>query len=419
LVFPGDQGVPRGLFESDKNNFAPRFGFAWDFAGDGKTSVRGAYGIFFETVNADVIQNNSQPFRYAFTFQTPYSLSDPLRGQPPIPLSVNMSNPLFVGTQEIFYPEPGLRTPYVQHFNLNVQRQVLGDLAVQAGYVGKLGRKLLMGISSNPAVFTPNATLGNIDQRRILQGYGNNSIITSQGASSYHGLQVEVTKRFSKGFSLQGAYTFSRAIDMASGASIGAGSPQVFDLTTEVGLSNFHAKNIASFSWIWDLPKLKGRNALIRNAIGGWQLNGMISVQSGSPINVVNGSDIALSGTPNQRPNVIGDPRLPDGRSRGEKIMGWFNAAAFAHPAKGTFGNVGRNALLGPGSQDTNLALFKTFDMPGREGFRLQSRSEFFNVLNTPNFGNPNAQVSAGSRMGRITSAGGARVIQFALKALF
>ena len=99
--------------------------------------------------------------------------------------------------------------------------------------------------------------------------------------------------------------------------------------------------------------------------------------------------------------------------------MAWFNNAAFAQPAKGTYGNVGRNALLGPGSQNANLALFKTFDVPGHERLRLQFRSEFFSVLNTPNFGDPNVQVSAGARMGRITSAGGARVIQFALKAMF
>ena len=381
--------------------------------------MRGAYGIFFETVNADVIQNNSQPFRYAFTFQTPYSLVDPLRGQPAIPLSVNMKDPLFVGTQEIFYPDPGLRTPYVQHFNLNVQRQVLSDLAVQVGYVGKLGRKMMVGLASNPAVFTPAATLSNVNQRRILQGYGNNTVISSLANSSYQGLQIEATKRYSKSFSLQGAYTFSRSIDMSSAAGVGAGTPNVFDLSTEMGLSGFHAKHIASFSWIWDLPRLKDQHALLRGTVGGWQVNGLISAQSGNPLNVVTGTDIALSGTPNQRPDVIGEHRLSGDRPRAEKIMAWFNNAAFAQPAKGTYGNVGRNALLGPASQNANLALFKTFDMPGREGLRLQFRSEFFSVLNTPNFGNPNAQVSAGTRMGRITSAGGARVIQFALKVLF
>ena len=123
MVFPGDPGMPRGLIQTDKNNFAPRIGFAWDPFGNGRTSVRGAYGIFYETMNSDIIQNTGQPYRYTFTINQPTSLADPLRGQPAIPLVLNLKNPVFTGLQQLFYPEPGLRTPYVQNFNLNVQRE--------------------------------------------------------------------------------------------------------------------------------------------------------------------------------------------------------------------------------------------------------------------------------------------------------
>src|SRR5207245_8665889 len=120
-----------------------------------------------------------QPYRYTFTLNTPFSLADPLRGQPPIPYSVNLINPQFIGLQQLFYPDPGLRAPYVQQLNFNVQRQVATDWVVQAGYVSKLGRKLLMGWSANPAIFGPGATLANIDQRRLLQpGFGDNSVIS-------------------------------------------------------------------------------------------------------------------------------------------------------------------------------------------------------------------------------------------------
>jgi outer membrane receptor protein involved in Fe transport len=419
MVFPGDPGVPRGLIQTDKNNWAPRIGFAYDPFGNGRTSIRGAYGIFYETQNADMIQNTGQPYRYTFTINTPYSLTDPLRGQPPIPLFVNTIDPQFIGLQQLFYPDPGMRSPYVQHFNLTVQREVVRDLAVQAGYVGKLGRKLLMGWSPNPAVYAPGAALGNINQRRLDPGFGNNSEISSMANSSYHALQVEVTKRYGHGFSLQGAYTFSRSIDMASANALGAAVPNVFDFRTQYGLSDFFAKHIASLSWIWDLPRLASVNPMVRGMVGGWQINGLITARSGRPFNVTTGTDNALSGTPNQRPNVVGEHRLPNDRSKNDRILAWFDRAAFAAPVAGTYGNTGRNALIGPGATTTNLGLFKNFALPGHEGLRLQFRSEFFNALNAVNLSNPNAQLNAGTRMGRITGSSSARVIQFALKVLF
>jgi hypothetical protein len=161
---------------------------------------------------------------------------------------------------------------------------------------------------------------------------------------------------------------------------------------------------------------MTGYNPILRSVAGGWQLNGLVSLRSGTPFNSLTGADNALSGTPSQRPNVIGDPNLPGGRSRGDQILAWFNRAAFAAPAPGGYGNAGRNALIGPPAATTNVGLFKTFQLPGREGLRLQFRSEFFNLFNSVNLSNPNASVSAGAQMGRITSAADGRVIQFALK---
>ena len=418
MVFPGDPGTPRGLVQTDSNNFAPRVGFAWDPFGHGRTSVRGAYGIFFETVNADIIQNTGQPYRYTFTFNQPFSLADSLRGQPAIPLTLNLKNPTFTGLQQLFYPDPALRSPYVQNFNLNVQHEVVKDLVVQVGYFGKLGRKLLMGISTNPGLFTPGASLANLDSRRLLQpGFGNNSEISSEAVSGYNSLQVQINKRYSRNFSVEGAYTWSRSLDDASAFSLGAAVPNIFHLHSQWGVSDFYAKHIASFSWIWDLPRLTGSNAALRAVAGGWQLNGLVSLRSGTPINPVTGADNALSGTNNQRPNVVGNPNLPDGRSRAARIQAWFDRTAFAAPAPGTFGSAGRNSLVGPSAKTTNLAVFKSFRVPGREGLRLQFRSEFFNAFNAVNLSNPNATL--GTNMGRITSAAEARVIQFALKFLF
>ncbi|HUS08365.1 MAG TPA: hypothetical protein VMZ52_18825, partial [Bryobacteraceae bacterium] len=166
-------------------------------------------------------------------------------------------------------------------------------------------------------------------------------------------------------------------------------------------------------------PRFGAAPAVVRAVAGSWQINGLLTMRTGLPFNVVSGRDIALSGTPNQRPDVVADPRLPEDRSKNDKVLAWFNRSAFAFPAAGTYGNTGRNALIGPGAMNANLGLFKNIPLPGRENLRLQFRSEFFNVLNHANFGNPNTQLSAGANMGRITSAAEARVIQFALKLLF
>ena len=416
MVFPGDPGVPRGLIQTDKNNFAPRFGFAWDPFGHGRTSVRGAYGIFYEALNANLIQNDSQPYRYSYTFQTPFSLADPLRGQPAIPLTVNLNNPPFVGTQQVFFPDPALRTGYVQSFNFNIQHEVVKDWLLQVGYVGKLGRKLLVVLSANPAVYGPGATLGNIDQRRPMKGFGNNSELSSGGVTSYNGLQVDVKKRFSRGFSVQGAYTFSKSMDLNSSISEGNVGGNIFSVRSSFAPSDFNAKHIASFSWIWELPQPR-RSLVLRTVVGGWQTNGLVSMRSGLPVNVVTGSDIALTGTPNQRPNVSGNPKLPSDRTREAKILAWFDRAPFTQPAAGAFGNLGRNALVGPNSAVTNFGLLKNFVLPGREGLRLQFRSEFFNVFNSVNLGSPNG--TFGGTLGRITSAGDPRIIQFALKVIY
>jgi hypothetical protein len=416
MVFPGDAGIARGLVSTDKNNIAPRFGFAWDPFGHGRTAIRGGYGIFYDSINADVIQNSSQPYRYSFTFPTPLSLTDPLAGKPEIPLTVDLANPRFVGTQELFYPDATLRTPYVQHFNFNVQQEVARDLVVQVGYMGKIGHKLLMGLAANPALYGPGATAGNIDKRRLLPGFGNNTFISSLANSRYNALQVEATKRFSRSFSFQMAYTFSRSIDMESSVSVAGNTPNVFDLSTQFGLSDFHAKHIGSFSWLWDLPRLESHSALLRAIAGGWQFNGLVTMRSGLPVNLLSGRDVALSGTPAQRPDVIGEHRLPEDRSHGEQVLAWFDAAAFARPKAGLQGTVGRNALTGPGYSAANLALFKNFALP-REGTTLQFRSEFFNAFNNVNLGRPIGTM--GSRLGRITTAGDPRIIQFAVKLLF
>src|SRR5205807_1087521 len=150
-----------------------------------------------DLIPADIIQNFSQPFRYSYTYNTPFSLSDPLRGQAPLPLTTNFTNPVFIGLPTMTYPDPNMRTPYVEHVNLSVQREVLRDTMLEVAYVGKFGHKLLYGAESNPAVFAKGETQSNLNNYRIIPGWGSLAVMQTSANSTYHGLQAQGTKRFS------------------------------------------------------------------------------------------------------------------------------------------------------------------------------------------------------------------------------
>jgi hypothetical protein len=419
LLFPNDPGVPRGLIQTDKNNFAPRIGFAWDATGDGKTAVRGGFDVFYNSITSNIIQNGTQPFRYSYTINAPYSLTDPLRGVAPIPSGVNLGNPTFTTNPppQLTFPSPNLRTPYTLQYNVTVQRQVIRDLVVEAAYVGKLGRKLLMDISTNPALYAPGATVANINSRVVYRGFGSLNAMSTIANSDYNALQLKVTKRYSQRFMVQGAYTFGKSMDnSSSNVTDTAATPNPFNLRNEWAVSDFYAKHVASFSAIWNMPRLTGHHYL-RQAVGGWNVAARMTARSGTPVNIVTGQDNALSGTPQQRPNVNGDPALPSDRPLQDKLAHWFNAAVFSYPAGGNYGTTGRNAVLGPNQYSPSVALLKDFPLGFREGLRLQFRAEAFNVFNSPIFSNPGNSLA--SNLGKITSASGDRHLQFAMKLMF
>ena len=255
IVFPGDAGVPQGLIQPTRTTGRPASASHMTCEETAERPCEAPMESSMTALNADIIQNVGQPWRYTFTIQAPPSLVDPLRGQPPIPTGVNRTNPVFTGIQDLAFADPNFRTGYVHNYNVNVQQQIGRDLAVQVGYVGRLARKLVMGLAANPAINGPGATLNNLNARRLYPGFGDLRSISSLANASYNGLQIEGTKRYSRGFSIQGAYTWSRAIDMRSAvAAVGAATPDVFNLATEYGLSDFHAAHVANISWLWEIP---------------------------------------------------------------------------------------------------------------------------------------------------------------------
>jgi hypothetical protein len=420
LVFPGDPGVPRGLVPTPSHNFAPRLGFAWDTFGDGKTAVRGGFGVFYNAITSNIIQNGTQPFRYSYTINAPYSLVDPLRGYGAIPNYVTAVNPVFTlnPPPQLVFPSPSLSTPYTVQYNLTVQRQIVRDLVLETAYVGKLGRKLLTDISYNPAIYATGATVANENSRVLYPGFGNITMMGTFANSDYNALQVRVMKRLSRGFMVTGTYTFSKSMDESSSSVTDtAAIPNPFNLHSEWGLSDFYAKHIASFAGTWNMPKLLHHNVFVREGLGGWNLSMRFTSRTGNPLNIVTGADNAFSGTPKQRPNVTGDPVLSTDRTRAQMVAQWFDPTVFAAPTGGTYGNLGRNALIGPGMSSTNAALLKNFPFSHRENVYVQFRLEAFSLFNMPIFSNPGTTM--GSSLGKITSASGDRELQLATKIVF
>jgi len=425
LVYPGDPGVPRGLVPTDKNNFAPRFGFAYDPFGNGRTAIRGAYAVFYDYTGAIISAtvNQTLPYVLPVSLPSPPSFSNPWQGrQDPFPHRLNPQNPAFIYPTQSYSVSRDFRDGYIQQFNLNVQHQFGEHWVVQMGYYGRAGRKLSSNHEGNPAIFGPGATPANVQARRgfFPQFYSSIGLIQSDTNSSYHGYQLSVDKKFSRGYTAQLAYTFSRAIDERSRFSVdGAAGANPFNHRKgERGLSDFDQRHILAVNGVWEVPFLR-KKGLMTTALGGWQLTGTVRVASGFAFNPINGSDVALAGTGRgsaaQVPNVVGNPNLDTGRVRNDLVLRYFNTAAFARPATGTFGTSGRNNIIGPGFSQTDMAVLKRFQFPQERLGRVEFRTEIFNLFNQVNFLNPNNNLISPA-FGRLLSARDARIVQVALR---
>lgn len=429
MVYPGDPGIPPGLIPTRKNHFAPRIGFALDPFGDGKTAVRGSFGVYFDSLIAASGQfANSQPFQVFRSFDVPAGgLSDPLLGQP----AAFPSATTFLYPIALSYLDPSITTPYFEQMNLTVQHQFEHNWSAQVGYVGNLGRHLVQQTDWNPSIPGPTATLNNIEQRRqYLPGVFTDGLKTvTDGTSAFHSLQTQIERRFSGGYSILASYTWSKSIDTMSGAVEDATVSNPFNSHFDRARSDFNRTHVLSLSYVWDLPSINGSSFLARKVLGGWEVSGIGSYKTGLPIDIETDQDILALGTYRsylQRPDLVGNPNQPHS-SKDDYLRHYFNKSAFALPCSldsngqcipgtGRWGNLGRNALTGPGFADWDLGLFKNTAITER--IRSQFRVEFFNTFNRANFKNPNPYMDS-SRFGRITSAFGGREIQFALKLNF
>jgi outer membrane receptor protein involved in Fe transport len=423
MVFPGDPGIPDSITGNDLNNLAPRFGFAWTPTGSARFAVRGGYGIYYDHIRS--INLNRFPLVQPFVLDvtiTDVNISDPFRGQSPFPYTAPVSE-ADRRTAQFFAPasfnsfNENFVAPYSHQWNLNIQAEPFKDYVVTAAYVGSKSTKLFMSRNINPALPAPGASVGNIQARRPYSQYAVLEEEATIGYSQYHSLQLSLNKRFSNGFTLLSSYTFAKDVGLVAAQSEGSQGPRhPFNYNLDKGRMGTDITHRLVNSFLWRLPALASAAPAVRQVFGGWEVTGILALQSGSPFTVRSGVDGSLFGINGDTADLIGDPFLDPGRPRGELIARYFNTAAFARNAPGTVGTSGIDIIDGPGLVTTDFGVNREFVIT--ESHRLQFRSEFFNLLNRPNFGNPNATQNS-VNFGRILSAGDPRVIQFGLKYQF
>jgi hypothetical protein len=237
--------------------------------------------------------------------------------------------------------------------------------------------------------------------------------------ANYNALQVQLQKRFSRGFTVSSSYTWAKAIDergTAAFAQLTQSSYQdPLNRSGERARGDDDIRHRWASSVLYELPLLRGKGWPAR-LLGGWEAGAIVIAQTGTPFTVFTGRDNSLTGVSNDRPNVVGDWRIPEGRPRGEVLTRYFNTAAFQQNAARTLGNAGRNILSGPGSLTIDTSLMKSFHFT--ESHRVQLRFDAFNLPNRPNFGDPNATLTS-PNFGRIQSAGAGRILQVSAKYIF
>jgi hypothetical protein len=430
-VFPGDTGISSGVAPSRYRRFSPRVGFAYDPFGDGKTSIRAAYGIFSDTLQLVALNSNptDQPFSYGLTtFNVPFSnpyVNNPAQlqllqsYQRPTSASQRATWPFYLPLQVISM-NPDFTSGYIQQWNFNVQRELPGKVVLTVGYLGNKGTRLHVNEQVNPAIYIPGqSTTGNVDSRRIYPGFQTIESIQSTANSTYHSLQVSWNRRFEGGFTFLGSYVWSKAIDLAStdgNSGLGNQASNPFNWSRDKGPADFNVKHRFVSSFIWDLPLFRASHSFTHSLLGGWQLNGILTLQTGNPFSVTAGVDRSLAGVGLDRADLSGNVATYGGSSHGAEIARFFDTSMFALPALGTFGTSGRNILTGPGLANFDAGLFKQF--PIDESRRFELRWEVFNTFNHPNFLNPTASFSS-TNFGRILSARDPRIMQLAAKFYF
>jgi len=435
-LFFGDPGVERGGIPTSYTHFSPRIGFAFDPKGDGKTSIRGAFGLFYGSISGNEwnTMTNFQPFSTRLTF-TNINQKTNAAG---VPLGASLSNPYtaFVGGPPfpykgtfttgggLFPVASDFKWPYSYQMNFSVQRQITKDITVGGAYVVTLSRALPFARDINYPVVNATATSAgaNILARRPNPAFGAILQLQSDQTADYHGLQITAAMRMSHHLTFNSFYTYSHtnsSVELHNNTTQGL-AQNYSNLAEDFGRADTDQRHIFSMSFNYQIDYYKGNNGFARHLLNGWSISPIIKVRSGLPFTITNGNvDANLDGSTNDRAQLIGNPDIGN-----RTAAMWFNTAAFVQnkvvTGVATDGNSPRNLLDGPSYKVVDLALSRDFRLSERFGLRF--RVDGTNAFNMVNLGQPGNSVPSGTTsatFGVITSAAAMRKLQFGLRLTF
>jgi hypothetical protein len=415
----GKNGISRGLVDNHYATIGPRVGFAYDLTGNGKTVLRGGFGMFYERIQGNDVYNGgpNPPFSFDPSVNLVY-FSDP---------SISVLNgakaamPIFPGSFAQALAKDYL-PPTSQQWSFGLQRELVPRTVLSVAYVGNgnyhqsINRNINMPLPDDPRRADVRAGTIAVNLIRPYPGFAGISYAENSTSGNYHSLQVNLRAENYHGFTFQGAYTWSHTIDFASGDNAQfAYDP--YNLSRDRGAANWDIRHMLTLNYIYDLPFLKSSsNAFVRHVVAGWQLSGITTFQTGPPVTVTYPGDNVGAGVGNVRPDVIGNANTGP-----KTVSKWFNTSAFAAPAAMTWGTEGRNVVYRPGRNNWNISLVKSFTgipMGTKEGAQIQFRAELFNAFNHTQFQNVDTNYASGN-FGAVTSTWDARRVQFGLKFIF